>query len=30
MPDKTDIDSVIIENRFCPMCGKRLEVEHEN
>ena len=23
-------DSVIIENRFCPMCGKRLEVEHGN
>jgi hypothetical protein len=20
-------DSVIIENRFCPMCGRRLEVE---
>lgn len=22
-------DSVIIENRFCPMCGKRLEERHE-
>jgi hypothetical protein len=22
-------DSVIIKNRFCPMCGKRLEAQHE-